>query len=108
MKNLAKKNILLFLIVVALVIIPLMMNKGAEFGGADGQAETAITEIDPNYEPWFSSFFDPASGEIESMLFALQAAIGAGIIGYYFGFVKGKRVSSEENTKAFKPADSRN
>ena len=30
------------------------------------------------------------SGEIESLLFALQAAIGAIIIGYFFGYWRGQ------------------
>ncbi len=29
--------------------------------------------------------WEPPSGEIESLLFALQAAIGAGLVGFYFG-----------------------
>jgi cobalt/nickel transport protein len=44
-----------------------------------------ISEINPDYKPWFASIIEPASGEIASMLFALQAAIGAGFIGYYLG-----------------------
>ncbi len=66
------------------------MNRGAEFGGADGLAEEAITENNPWYEQWFEPIIEPASGEIESMLFATQAAIGALLIGYYFGFKKGR------------------
>jgi cobalt/nickel transport protein len=34
---------------------------------------------------------EPQSGEIETFFFALQAAIGAGIVGYYLGFVKGRK-----------------
>ena len=37
---------------------------------------------------------EPPSGEIESLLFALQAAIGAIIIGYAFGYWRGQ--SKEE------------
>lgn len=85
-----KKNILLLLIVVLLAIIPLFIQKGAEFGGADGQAEEAIGQIAPDYEPWFQAFWEPPSGEIESLLFALQAAIGAGFIGYFIGLMKGR------------------
>ena len=59
--------------------------KDAEFAGADGLADEAISEINPDYEPWFSPIFEPKSGEIESLLFALQAAIGAGIIGFITG-----------------------
>ena len=78
--NNGKLTVILLLLVLAIIIIPQITQKGAEFGGADGEAEAAIGEINPDYEPWFSSFYEPASGEIESLLFALQAAIGAGVI----------------------------
>lgn len=35
-------------------------------------------------------YMEPPSGEIESLLFALQAAIGALIIGYAFGYWRGQ------------------
>jgi cobalt/nickel transport protein len=63
----------------------------SEFGGADGAAEDVITEINPDYEPWFGGIgFEPPGGETESLLFALQAAFGAIIIGYTIGYYKGK------------------
>ena len=83
-------RIILIIALIVLFIAPLYMNKGAEFGGADGAAEDAITENNPWYEQWFEPIIEPASGEIESMLFATQAAIGAVLIGYYFGYKKGK------------------
>jgi cobalt/nickel transport protein len=81
------KNIVMILAVVALAILPLVIhhNGDAEFGGADGQAETLITEIQPDYTPWFTSIWEPPSGEVEGLLFALQAALGAGLVGFYFG-----------------------
>ncbi len=89
------QNILLILAVIVLALIPLWIvekpaagpdGEEAEiFAGADGQAEEMISKIAPDYEPWFSPLIEPASGEIESMLFALQAALGAGFIGYYLG-----------------------
>ncbi|ETT86302.1 energy-coupling factor ABC transporter substrate-binding protein [Viridibacillus sp. FSL R5-0477] len=85
-----KKNLILISIVVILAIFPLFIQKGAEFGGADGEAEAAIGEINASYEPWFSSIWEPPSGEIESLLFCLQAAIGAGFIGYFVGLTRGK------------------
>lgn len=85
-----KKNLIMLVIIVIIAIIPLVTLKDAEFGGADGQAEEAITEISPGYEPWFSSLYEPASGEIESLLFALQAAIGAGVLGFGFGRLSAK------------------
>jgi cobalt/nickel transport protein len=84
------KNLILISIVVGLAVIPLFIVKDAEFGGADGQAEEAITEINSSYKPWFSPVWEPPSGEIESLLFALQAAIGAGVIGYGLGFMRGR------------------
>ena len=53
--------------------------------------ETAITEINPDYKPWFSSIYEPESGEIESLLFAVQAAIGAGIVGFVLGRITSKK-----------------
>ncbi len=80
-----QKNTILILFVIALAIVPLLFLQGAEFEGADGMAEDLIVEIAPDYEPWFSPLTEPASGEIESLLFALQAAIGAAIIGFGLG-----------------------
>lgn len=80
-----QKNLILIALVALLAAFPLFYAKDAEFAGADGLADEAISEINPDYEPWFSPIFEPKSGEIESLLFALQAAIGAGIIGFITG-----------------------
>ncbi|MGB9792693.1 MAG: energy-coupling factor ABC transporter substrate-binding protein [Thermacetogeniaceae bacterium] len=95
------KNLLLIALVLLLIFAPLFLKKGAEFGGADDRAEQAITQLDPDYRPWFSSVWEPPSGEVESLLFAAQAAIGAGFIGYYLGYVKGRREYPE---RAAQPA----
>ena len=94
--NSIKLTVILLLLVLAIIIVPLVVQKGAEFGGADGEAESVITEINPNYELWFSSIIEPASGEIESLLFASQAAFGAGIIGYYIGTTRTKKKMRDE------------
>ncbi|KXG75432.1 energy-coupling factor ABC transporter substrate-binding protein [Thermotalea metallivorans] len=86
-----KKNMILLFLAVMISIAPLIMNPKAEYGGADGAAEEMITQIRPDYQPWFSSIWEPPSGEIESLLFALQAGLGAGIIGYYMGYSRGKK-----------------
>ncbi len=85
-----KKNLILSIIVIALAVLPLVTLKNAEFAGADGLAETAITEINPD-KPWFTSLYEPASGEIESLLFAVQAAIGAGVVGFVLGRITAKK-----------------
>jgi cobalt/nickel transport protein len=84
-KSKKKTNLILLVLVVLIAVVPLLFNSGAEFGGADGEAEGLITEINPDYEPWFGSLYEPASGEIESLLFSVQAALGAGVIGYFLG-----------------------
>lgn len=85
------KNFMLLALTIILIITPLLLNSKAEYGGADGEAEGLISEINPDYKPWFSSLYEPPSGEIESLLFSTQAAIGAGFIGYYLGSRKGKK-----------------
>lgn len=85
------KNLILLLIVVVIALLPLLINKEAEYAGADGLAKEQIHAINPGYEPWAKAVWEPPSGEIESLIFALQAAIGAGFIFYFFGYLKGKR-----------------
>lgn len=85
------KNYILIACVLTLTAFPLLFRSGAEFSGADDQAEQVITQVKPDYNPWFSSVWTPPSGEVENFLFALQAAIGAGFTGYYFGFMKGRK-----------------
>jgi len=84
------KNGLLLLIVGVLSFTPLFMTRGAEFAGADDQAKDAISSIDANYKPWFKPLWEPPSGEVESFLFALQAALGSGFVFYFIGYSKGK------------------
>jgi len=86
-------TVLLVAIVVVLAVAPLFLHRDSEFGGADGAAESAIAEIAPDYQPWFSPVWEPPGGETESLLFALQAALGAGFIGYFFGLKHGARQS---------------
>ncbi len=88
--NKGLSNWLLVGAVITLAGVPLVFVRGAEFTGSDGKAQKAITEIQPGYKPWFKSFFKPASSEIESLLFASQAALGAGVVGYAIGLYKGR------------------
>jgi cobalt/nickel transport protein len=102
--NSSLKNGLLLTAVVLLTLLPLMTIKtpvagpdgeqAAIFTGTDNQAEGVIQKLHPDYQPWFNSLLKPPSGEIESLLFALQAALGAAVIGYYAGYVRGKSAGS--------------
>lgn len=90
-----RQNILLLIAVAALAVLPLWLvekpaagpdgKAGEVFAGADSQARELIGRIAPDYKPWVEPLWQPASGEIASLLFALQAALGAGFIGYYLG-----------------------
>ena len=84
------------IVIVALVSLPLVMFQYAQFTGTDDKAVSMVQGIDKNYKPWFEGvkLFD--SPEIISTFFALQAAIGASVLGYYIGFSRGK----QQNKKA--------
>ncbi len=103
----AKINGLLLLLVAALAVLPLALGLGEgkeePFTGADAQAEAAISELKPDYEPWFSPLYEPPSGDVESALFALQAALGAGVLAYYFGVRKGRRQGAAAAAAAAAP-----
>jgi cobalt/nickel transport protein len=83
-------NWLLVVAVIALAVAPLVFVKGGEFAGSDDKAQKAITEVQPGYKRWFKPLFEPPSGEVESLLFASQAALGAGVVGYVIGLFKGR------------------
>ncbi len=99
----AQQSWLLVIAVIILAAFPLVFVRG-EYSGSDDQAETAITEIQPGYKPWFDHFFKPASGEIESLLFATQSALGAGVVGYVVGLYKG-RTQKQDRQQSDKPSE---
>jgi cobalt/nickel transport protein len=86
-----KKHVIMLFIALLIVAIPFFLYSGkgdGYFSGSDDKGSLAIEET--GYHPWFSSIWKPSS-EMESLLFALQAAIGALIIGYFLGYYTGKR-----------------
>ena len=107
------QNLILMVAVVLLAVLPLWLVQkpapGADgkaaaeiFTGSDDKAKNLIGEIAPDYAPWFAPLLKPASGEIASLLFAVQAALGAGFIGYYLGVsvTREKFRRDEEKRKA--------
>ena len=63
----------------------------AEYGGADDKPASTIDQITGGtYKPIAKPIWEPPSAEIESLFFALQAAIGAGVIGYFLGYYRAK------------------
>lgn len=91
MKN---NNLILTVLLLVVVVVSLVIGTGkGEMEGADGMAEVALEEAD--YEPWFEPFWEPPSGEIESGIFALQAAIGGIVLGYFIGKKKNAATTAE-------------
>lgn len=80
---------LISVIVLVTAFLPNIMGLNPRWLGADDAAAAAISSS--GYEPWFSPIWEPPSREIESLLFSLQAAIGAGIIGYIAGWYRGRK-----------------
>ena len=71
---------------VAIVAAPLVLpGFGGPFKGSDTLGTEAIVAARPDYQPWVQPLWKPPSGEIEGLLFALQAALGAGFLGYMIG-----------------------
>lgn len=110
----AKKGLVAGLIGLAIVIaaFPMFFNfhddsSGEEaFGGTDSGAEAVVEEQDPGYTPWFEPLVGELPGEVESGLFALQAALGAGVLGYVIGIYRGRSKAEEaQRLAAVTPRD---
>ena len=96
-----RTNLLLLAIMLVLsaapILLPIPKSLNEPFTGTDDQAKTAIAASHPGYIPWFEPLWEPPSDEIESLLFALQAALGAGLLGYYIGFKRGQAQGRRRN-----------
>lgn len=87
--------------VLSLVLAPAPPEGVEAFEGTDGLVTESLEE--DGAEPWFTPLFEP-SGEVESGLFALQAAIGAGILGYAMGTLRGRKRAREELASPLEPS----
>lgn len=86
---------------VALFVLPLTLAPAeSEFGGTDASV-TEMIETEHEAEPWFDNLFSPAP-EIESGLFAMQAGLGAGILGFALGRLssRGKKPAEEASEQS--------
>ena len=70
------------------------MTVDAEFAGSDTLGSSKIAELTGIPEEEFKPLvpqWTPPSGEIESALFALQAAVGGIVLGWVLGYWKGQK-----------------
>jgi cobalt/nickel transport protein len=88
------KYVIGFVIVVAICASAFIISPNGNFGGADDRGSEAIQQIAPDYQPWAQNIWVPPQ-ETQSLLFAVQAAIGAVIIGFFIGNERGKRVAQK-------------
>jgi cobalt/nickel transport protein len=100
-------NILLLSGAVILSVAPILMYQGQEFKATDSLNVTAIEQVKPGYKPWFTPVIKPSGGEVETFLFATQAAIGSGVTCYILGLYKGRteRRKSDETVTATERRD---
>ena len=81
---------------IAIIAAPLVVpGLGGEFKGSDDVGSDACTRS-PGFQRWIRPIWEPPSDEVESLLFALQAAIGAGVIGYVIGRRHGARQRDDD------------
>ena len=91
MSKTTKKVVLLLLLVVVIAVLPLILNRNAEFGGSDDAGSVMVEEINgSSYEPWFTPVLESMlggelPGEIESLIFCLQTGIGVGVFAFFMG-----------------------
>jgi len=91
-----KLEIITLAVIIIFISAFLIISAGGEyeFIGTDDLGSEMIADITglsvDDYEPLIPQY-EPPSGEIESALFALQAAFGGIILGFVFGYWLGLR-----------------
>lgn len=98
-----KKTVIgLLLLAFIMVITPVIVLRGAEFGGSDDKGSQKVEEvIGAPYEPWYTPVLEQflggeLPGELESLLFCVQTAIGVGVFAFILGrFVERKKHDTE-------------
>ena len=85
-----KRNTVLGVAMIIVIAVAVVANAAIGLLGTDNQGVELIQQIDPNYHPWFSSFFEPTES-LSLILFALQALIGLAILTYFVLYLRRKR-----------------
>lgn len=83
-----RTNLLLLLAAALIVAAPIILSLPGDYEGTDDLAAGAVEET--GYEPWFEPIWAP-SEDVEGLIFILQAAGGAGVLGFVLGRVSARR-----------------
>jgi cobalt/nickel transport protein len=86
-----RTSLLLLVLAAAIAVAPMVLKIEGDYSGTDDVGSQAIEASHPGYVRWTQPFWEPPSKEIEGTIFALEAAIGAGILGYAIGRRHGSR-----------------
>jgi cobalt/nickel transport protein len=101
-------TVLLVLAVVAAVALPLVRGAGSgptPYAGTDAQAAAMVER--GGYEPWVAPLLAPGSPEVESGLFAAQAALGGVVLGYVLGRLHPRRAPGSPGAPRLRRASRR-
>jgi cobalt/nickel transport protein len=90
-----RKNIILVILLLGILSFLWMTNLNREPVGTDNQAVNLIENINPGYSPWFRLPWELPDKQTEGRLFALQAAVGSGLICFYLGYLMGRNRGKE-------------
>jgi cobalt/nickel transport protein len=88
------KYVAIVIVVIALFMVPFIINRNAEFGGTDSQGPDAIENT--GYSPWIDPMGYEPDAWGERLLFSLQVAIGGAILGLFVGYERGKRANKQD------------
>lgn len=89
--------------IVFVMCLVIFVTTSGDWGGSDDSGGEAAEEH--GIVPWLTDWIDAITngeglpGEIESLLFAVQAAIGAVIIGYFIGSARSKKQAAAACTE---------
>ena len=96
MKKNGKWILILIVLVAAVTAIPFFLCN-LNFTGADDQAGKTVAAIDPDYQPWAKPLIEFTGENTETLLFCLQAGIGAGTLGLGFGYLNLRKKNQKGN-----------